>query len=447
VVVIPKNLAEGYKNGNKLTQSTMLRQILMDQMKRKANGEEEYTNIGSGDVPQAAYGLYNDDELYGPGPGPFTPFIPGVGFRQAASSAANPTGFGPGQPGAPTPAPPYSVSANLAAKVGKVPSYGYTPGTTMQQRIQARLNANPNAIGYNPNLNTAGNVMANTPVTPGKISPFLQGEMAAADSGGVDERTDGYDPSALGIIQGLQFIPAGLQLLESFKGNPDLRMHTNAGFNEARTLASQMPTDVNYDAAKRQVGVSENLRNRALSNFRRPDIAGDMAVGHGDALNRIGEIEMGEYNQEEQLKMGKLKALGDIAVGQGADFQKAQAELDLAREQDAAARRTMRHSAVSESVSRVAKNYMDMEKIKAGNLMTDIYEANPYLRGIVKDKPGAVQHMVDQLTDQFPGITPEEITSMMTETSTTVNPMTGMPKSRTFKNRTYSKPIKRNNKR
>ena len=150
--------------------------------------------------------------------------------------------------------------------------------------------------------------------------------------------------------------------------------------------------------------------------------------------------------RKNSLRWVNLK-LCDIAVGQGADFQKAQAELDLAREQDAAAKRTMRHSAVSESVSRVAKNYMDMEKIKAGNLMTDIYEANPYLRGIVKDKPGAVQHMVDQLTDQFPGITPEEITSMMTETSTTVNPMTGMPKSRTFKNRTYSKPIKRNNKR
>jgi len=460
VVVIPRKLAKGYKEGNKLTQSSMLRQILMDQMKRKAEGEEETTPVG--DVPIAQDGFYN-----GYGPGPMRPRTPN--FVTGMWSDGTPMGD-PMNPASPlfqwTPIPPnvaapkpvnLSTSAQWMAKNYPSPTdYSAVPayrrGVSPSQTVQDRLNTDPNfpAIGYTPGTTVGERIAARTPVTPGSISPFLQGEMEAGRYGGVDDNGgfyDNNDPSALGLVQGLQFMPAAMQLMESYRGNPDLKMVTNPGFDQARSYAAQMPTDVNYDAALGALGRQFTARNRALMNFRRSDVAGEMATAYGDTINRAGEIEMGEYNQEEQLKAAKIKTLGDLAIGQGADFQKAQLEYDLAKQQDAAARRALRHASIGESTARIAKNYMDMEKIKAGNEMTDLFKANPYMKQLIQDKPGGVEFMVNYLNETYPGmnVTPDVITSMMTETSTTVNPMTGMPKSRTNRSRTYRKPATKKN--
>lgn len=342
-VVIPKKYARSFKEGDKLTKQSIIKNILKDQK-----------NDPGQNAPRTGVPMMRT--------GGIDPTNPPVDLSYRPENR-----FGP--LGAPMPIINQAYDNTLM-----------DPNETMfgPARVQSPV-ARPRAA--------AGALM------PKKIqSPFAPQEAPEEEPQYAEDKRMNWN---LIGAQAANFLPTAVGYINSGKGDPYLKHVDNgAAYSQAEAYVMGNQTKPSTQAAKAAVGNSLSRLEQMFGQYASPSVASNFANAYGQAIDRVGSIEEAAINKEMELNNQKRMQLAELGVQKGADWQRETQRIQNEKRMDQAAREDNQQSYLSEGVVNANQLVMDQERLRVANSMSNIFKTNPYMKQLIQEKPEVVNEFI-----------------------------------------------------
>lgn len=172
--------------------------------------------------------------------------------------------------------------------------------------------------------------------------------------------------------------------------DPYLHRNVNSGYNEAISLATQLPEEIDVSANLAANDRSYLMGLKTIDQNDTPSVRAEKGQLLAEKFAGDNSVYQGKENAGIQLKSTKLQQLLGLTERQGADWQADDNRLSNEYRMDAAARDNNEYAAMANLSENLMLGQNDQEKIKALNAITHTIDIDPFAKDIIKEDPGFV---------------------------------------------------------
>lgn len=204
------------------------------------------------------------------------------------------------------------------------------------------------------------------------------------DGGGEEDPPPGTN-FRLKAAQALPFFASAYGITNALGIDPFLKYDENTQMDAAKAYIEGMETNPNIEASKAAIRRQNANRNKMLQNFNSPSTRAEVAAGNVDVLAAEGNLIQNAVNTATEMRNKKRETLARLEESQGANRLNMRQSLMNELRQDKANRENLVHSGISEISQNYQTQVMDMERIKALNTLGEFYKLDPYSSNLLID--------------------------------------------------------------
>lgn len=240
---------------------------------------------------------------------------------------------------------------------------------------------NPDNPTFNPNAQTDPTIAART----GKLKNDKE-----------DNDEEGNVFSKI-LRNGTANLPIYTQMAVNAQGDPFLNKHINMGFDEAISLAGQLPEEVS---------IAGNLFNndnsfagavKAINNNDTPSARAEAGELYSRKLAADNAAFTAGQATSAQMKTNKLNALLGLNVQQGADQEAANNLFMNEQRMDKAARENNTNEALANLTINSQKRDNDLAMVDAINAVSNFFDIDPYGKSMLREDPKSVAFILNYM--------------------------------------------------
>lgn len=194
-----------------------------------------------------------------------------------------------------------------------------------------------------------------------------------------------------------QNAPILAQMLTNNAGDPYLSANPNVNYNDAISLAGQLPEDISIAGTLAANDRSFLVASQAIDNNDTPSARAEKSQLLAEKFAGDNAAYQGKELTKAQLRSTKLQTLLGLKKEQGADWQQDRRYLATEMRMDAAARDNNNAAALVNLSENAMQSQNDDERIKVLNTMTHSVDIDPLAQEIMKEDPGFTAYIFNYM--------------------------------------------------